>query len=202
MPVSCRHCFTRFDPPANDDCPACPGCGRIGTAIAQPQRRQSRLFRPTRLLLTVGAVATMALSLVAGLMLFARSGDGSSPHGGGAQTAEEEAVRRRILDNAPAPESVDFVRWGPHLTMGEMEAQRGRPFRPDAAPTLFPSLESEVSNWRGLYRVVWRGRNRAGVVEQHDALFVVFKNGISSPGEKNTLGDRWKEVFRRDKARP
>ena len=187
MPLTCPHCYTRIADATTDAdgfCD-CPGCGRlVSDTAAMPTRRHPR--RPVGLYVLTGfsvLAGLMALGLVIYFLATPQSGAAKpgapAAHDGRPSTPEEETVRRRVLDQANAPESVTFEKWGPHLAAVEW-----RHMTAGAGPQ------------GAVCRVVWRDRTPSGGTVRKDAIFIV-RGGMAELLETNPQGDDWAEFLRR-----
>jgi hypothetical protein len=96
------------------------------------------------------------------------------------KTAEERLVKKYIVDHANDPDSLRFVKWGPHDPDRKLSA---------TLPGKFTGLPD------GYYvRVCYRAKNHNGAMQFYDALVVV--QGARVKGAVgNGYGDDWQEHF-------
>ena len=85
---------------------------------------------------------------------------------------EEHLVAKYIIDRAGDPDSISFVKWGPH----------------------------KGSNPKCV-RVIYRGKNNMGTLELGD-IIVVVNNGKVTESLKNPFGDDYVEGWRKVMAPP
>ncbi len=122
----------------------------------------------------------------------------------------ETSVKAYILDNADDPDSVKFVKWGPHATRTEKQDLAWGPVKDNFShlnTTLEKSLEratdlaADKALWPVLViRVRYRLRNNFGGLELHDTLFVAKGAAIIPIGDTQG-GDTWAAVMDKKKAR-
>ena len=112
--------------------------------------------------------------------------------------AQEQAVAKHVLETANDPKSVEFVKWGPHLTVDLVVSSgrnQGKKLTP--AEELQAREQLDKKNFGGVFRVVYRSKNNSGAVQMFDTLIGVNKdhtiNTTESPKgmQANDGGEDW-----------
>jgi hypothetical protein len=116
-------------------------------------------------------------------------------HGGGPTGAEEKAVHRYILEHAEDPESVEFLRWGPHDLNGELHKLALKLTLKNEAREAAGKFVRQVTNVndlllrnRWIVRVSYREK-RAATLEVVNRMFFFDGSDLISKGDG--LGDNW-----------
>jgi LSD1 subclass zinc finger protein len=197
---SCPRCRQTLSVPAGAEGHVrCPACGQVlllpgapppqvvsDVELKGPARR--RRLTPAALAVICGGVAL--LFLFCGIGVYwrgSRSGESSSSGrlGGllGSAYADEETVVRRALVVTYGAGGVEFVRWGPHLSIGEDELP--------AYGRQLPGIQvGDV-----FVRVVYRIKDAEGTWVEIDSVSGV-RGGRVLPDMfnfPNGFGDRWRE---------
>jgi hypothetical protein len=201
--------------PAAPSSLALPPSSPAATAPSAPTLRRWWGKKKWAIILGCGALAAILLGfLVVGVkVLFPSRGavDGApvltQPRDKTAPlTAEEERVRRYVLDNADDAESVEFVLWGPSASRATLKKlwedasaryderirEQGAAAKAKEVPSANPFRRALSAKASGVVRLRYRAKNRLGAKVLVDLLFILFEDGTIIPIE-NPSGDKWAE---------
>jgi hypothetical protein len=235
---ACPHCHTPHHAPeqAAGKKSTCPACGHklrlpalpVPTAVLAPNLAPVAVVAPPepvagvveiprprrsrwrRQLTMLAMLLILLLAGWGGYAWWTRSPVGAVPESrSGARCWEERLVRDYILEHAPDPGSVEFVRWGPHDLQGELGYRWTQPLTLGVGSGFGQAGAHPVAK---IVRVCYRGRGPHGqafcdqlwvIADGKVAGMLLVMAGMAMPMPglvavpSLPMGDGWKEHFPR-----